>query len=106
MDFTSTTEILIAGLAPQGSFLACELARRSVPFRLMDAAPAPFNGSRGKAWPRTLEVFDDIGIVHEMLRVGSALPRFRVTPAPLSIPAWRMSKRRASTSTRPIRISG
>ena len=102
MDFISTTEVLIAGAGPTGLTLACELARRSVPFRLVDAALAPFNGSRGKGLqPRTLEVFDDIGIVHDVLTSGALYPRFRVHAGPLSIPVWRMSKQRTSTSDTP-----
>lgn len=68
----------------------------------MDAAPAPFNGSRGKGLqPRTLEVFDDIGIVHEVLASGAPYPRFRMHVGPLSIPAWRMAMPRAPTSDTP-----
>ena len=83
MECTSTTAILIAGAGPTGLTLACELARRSVPFRLVDAAPAPFNGSRGKGLqPRTLEVFDDIGIVQDHLPPipAPALPNARLKP--------------------------
>jgi 2-polyprenyl-6-methoxyphenol hydroxylase-like FAD-dependent oxidoreductase len=102
MDVTSSTEVLIAGAGPTGLTLACELARRSVPFRLVEAALAPFNGSRGKGLqPRTLEVFDDIGIVHDVLTSGALYPRFRVHAGPLSIPVWKMSKQRASTSDTP-----
>ena len=102
MDVTSTTEVLIVGAGPTGLTLACELARRSVPFRLVDVALAPFNGSRGKGLqPRTLEVFDDIGIVHDVLTSGALYPRFRVHAGPLSIPLWRMSKPRASTPGTP-----
>src|SRR5580765_2450384 len=102
MECTASAATLIAGAGPTGLTLACELARRSVPFRLVDAAPAPFNGSRGKGLqPRTLEVFDDIGIVHDVLASGALYPRFRVHAGPLSIPVWRMSKQRASTSDTP-----
>lgn len=102
MDVTSTTEVLIAGAGPTGLTLACELARRSVPFRLVDAALAPFNGSRGKGLqPRTLEVFDDIGIIHDVLASGASYPRFRVHVGPVSIPAWKMAKQRAATSDTP-----
>jgi 2-polyprenyl-6-methoxyphenol hydroxylase-like FAD-dependent oxidoreductase len=102
MDATPTTEVLIVGAGPTGLTLACELARRAVPFRLVDAAPAPFNGSRGKGLqPRTLEVFDDIGIVQDVLASGAPYPRFRVHVGPLSIPAWRMAKQRAPTSDTP-----
>ena len=108
MDVTSTTEVLIVGAGPTGLTLACELARRSVPFRLVDVALAPFNGSRGKGiQPRTLDVFDDMGIVDDVLASGDLYPRFRVHAGPLSIPVWRISKHAGTDlRTRPIRTSG
>jgi 2-polyprenyl-6-methoxyphenol hydroxylase-like FAD-dependent oxidoreductase len=102
MPTTTTTDVLIAGAGPTGLTLACELARRAVPFRLVDAAGNPFNGSRGKGLqPRTLEVFDDLGIIHDVLASGAPYPRFRVHVGPFSIPAWSMAKHRAPTSDTP-----
>ena len=102
MRATSTTEVLIVGAGPTGLTLACELARRAVPFRLVDAAAAPSTGSRGKGLqPRTLEVFDDIGIVQEVLASGGPYPRFRVHVGALSVAAWRMARQRAATSNTP-----
>src|SRR5580700_6276857 len=50
------TTVLIAGAGPTGLTLALDLARRSIPFRLIEAAAKPFQGSRGKGLqPRTLE---------------------------------------------------
>jgi 2-polyprenyl-6-methoxyphenol hydroxylase-like FAD-dependent oxidoreductase len=99
---TPTTEVLIAGAGPTGLTLACELARRGVPFRLVDAAPQPFGGSRGKGLqPRTLEIFDDLGIVDDVIASGSLYPHFGFHAGPFSIPAWRMSKQRAPTSDTP-----
>ncbi len=47
--------------------LACDLARRGVSLRIVDAQPAPPDhraGSRGKGiQPRTLEVYDDLGVI-------------------------------------------
>ena len=64
-------EVLIVGAGPTGLTLACDLARRRIPFRLVDAAPEPFRGSRGKGTqPRSLEVLDDLGVVDELLRDG------------------------------------
>jgi 2-polyprenyl-6-methoxyphenol hydroxylase-like FAD-dependent oxidoreductase len=63
--------VLIAGAGPTGLMLACELAQGGVSFRLIDAAPNPRPGSRGKGiQPRTLEVFDDLGIVDRVLANG------------------------------------
>ncbi|MGD9652470.1 MAG: FAD-dependent monooxygenase [Candidatus Dadabacteria bacterium] len=35
------TGVLIVGAGPTGLTMACELARRGVPFRIIDKAPAP-----------------------------------------------------------------
>ena len=64
------TDVLIAGAGPAGLVLACDLARRGVAFRIVEANPAPpghRSGSRGKGiQPRTLEVYDDLGIIGEV----------------------------------------
>ncbi|WP_409185704.1 FAD-dependent oxidoreductase [Amycolatopsis sp. VS8301801F10] len=71
--------VLIAGAGPTGLTLACELARRGVAFRLVEASPGPRPGSRGKGLqPRTLEVFDDLGVIDRILANGrSAMPILR-----------------------------
>jgi 2-polyprenyl-6-methoxyphenol hydroxylase-like FAD-dependent oxidoreductase len=62
---------LIAGAGPTGLTLACDLARRGVPLRIIDKSPSYFAGSRGKGLqPRTLELLDDLGIVGEILANG------------------------------------
>ncbi|UOX92917.1 FAD-dependent oxidoreductase [Amycolatopsis sp. FBCC-B4732] len=74
------TEVLIAGAGPTGLTLACELARGGVPFRLVEAAPGPRPGSRGKGvQPRTLEVFDDLGVVGRVLAHGRLAMPIRST---------------------------
>ena len=73
---------LIVGAGPTGLALACELARRAVSFRLIEAAPGPQPGSRGKGLqPRTLEVFDDLGIVDRVMAHGRmAMPIRSIAP--------------------------
>ena len=72
------TTVLIAGAGPTGLTLALDLARRGISFRLIDAATAPFEGSRGKGLqPRTLEIFDDLGVIGAILAAGAPYPRFR-----------------------------
>jgi 2-polyprenyl-6-methoxyphenol hydroxylase-like FAD-dependent oxidoreductase len=70
------TDILIVGSGPTGLTLACALAQRGVGFRIIDAAQAPPIGSRGKGTqPRSLELFDDLGIVDRVIANGRfALP--------------------------------
>ena len=109
------TTVLIAGAGPTGLTLACELARAGVSFGLVEAAPGPRPGSRGKGvQPRTLEVFDDLGIVGRVLANGrmampirSTAPDGKVTlsgtdtvtgrpdipyPASLITPEWRVEE--------------
>jgi 2-polyprenyl-6-methoxyphenol hydroxylase-like FAD-dependent oxidoreductase len=75
-----TQLVLIAGAGPTGLTLACELARRGVPFRIIEAAPGPQPGSRGKGiQPRTLEVFDDLGIVDRVIANGRLAMPIRST---------------------------
>jgi 2-polyprenyl-6-methoxyphenol hydroxylase-like FAD-dependent oxidoreductase len=65
---------LIAGAGPAGLVLACDLARRGIGFRIVEANPAPpdrRSGSRGKGiQPRTLEVYDDLGIIGDVHASG------------------------------------
>ncbi|WP_157249202.1 FAD-dependent monooxygenase [Nonomuraea typhae] len=70
--------VLIAGAGPTGLTLAVDLARRGVPFRVIDRSPAHPTGVRGKGLqPRTLEVFDDLGVIDEILATGSTYPPIR-----------------------------
>src|SRR5438046_2553841 len=62
------TDVLICGAGAAGLTLAIELARRGVAFALIDGAAEPFHGSRGKGiQPRSLEVFEDLGVVDRLL---------------------------------------
>lgn len=71
--------VLIAGAGPTGLTLAIDLARRGIAVRLIDKATQYFEGSRGDGLqPRTLEVFDDLGVVDEVLRQGRSLPLMRI----------------------------
>lgn len=66
------TRVLIAGAGPTGLTLGIELARRGIELRIVDAATSPFAGSRGDGLqPRTLEVFDDLGVLDEVLASGA-----------------------------------
>lgn len=70
--------VLIAGAGYAGLILACELARRNVAFRIIDAQSEPpglRSGSRGKGiQPRTLEIYDDLGVIDEVRREGGPYP--------------------------------
>ncbi|MEV6583579.1 FAD-dependent monooxygenase [Streptomyces sp. NPDC051582] len=79
------SDVLIVGAGPTGLVLACDLARRGVRALVVERSPELFTGSRGKGvQPRTLEVFDDLGVVEEVLRRGG--------PAPIGM-TWRGGSR-------------
>ncbi len=72
------TAILIVGAGSSGLVLAIELARRGVKFRLIEQRDAPFTGSRGKGLqPRTLEVFNGLGVIDEVMGAAAPYPPIR-----------------------------
>ncbi|MDF0532214.1 FAD-dependent monooxygenase [Tsukamurella sp. 8F] len=72
-------KVLIAGAGPTGLTLAIDLARRGVDVRIVDGADRFFVGSRGDGiQPRTLEVFEDIGVLDAVLAEGMAPVPFRI----------------------------
>lgn len=74
------TEVLVVGAGPTGLTLAVELARRGVPCRVVEASTRPQIGSRGKGiQPRTLEVFDDLGIADRLVAYGRFAMPVRIT---------------------------
>lgn len=96
------TEVLIVGAGPTGLTLAIELARRSIDFRLIETAPAPFAGSRGKGvQPRTLEIFDDLGVIKQILDCGMPYPPLRVHLGPFSLRFGPMGGRHQATESTP-----
>ncbi len=91
-------EVLIAGAGPTGLTLAIDLARRGIPFRIIDGAPGPFAGSRGKGiQPRTLEVFDDLGVADSILAEGVLYPRLRFHWGPFSLRGGSLGTRHPAT---------
>ena len=79
-------KILIVGAGPTGLTLAVDLARRRIPFRLIESATTPFEGSRGKGiQPRTLEIFDDLGAIDAILATGAPYPKLRIHLGPFSL---------------------
>ena len=68
------TDALIAGAGFAGLVLACDLARRGVDCRIVEANAAPPDlrwGSRGKGiQPRTLEIYDDLGVIAAVHAAG------------------------------------
>jgi 2-polyprenyl-6-methoxyphenol hydroxylase-like FAD-dependent oxidoreductase len=69
------TQVLVSGAGAAGLTLAIDLARRGVPFVLVDKASQPFAGSRGKGiQPRSQEVFEDLGVIDRIVAAGGEYP--------------------------------
>ncbi|MBV1935424.1 FAD-dependent oxidoreductase [Streptomyces sp. BV286] len=71
----TTTDVLIVGAGPTGLTLALDLARRGVRALVVERSAALFPGSRGKGiQPRTMEVFDDLGVLDAIRAAGGVYP--------------------------------
>lgn len=74
-------DVLIAGAGSAGLALAIDLARRGIGVRIVDKATEFFRGSRGDGLqPRTLEVFDDLGVIDAVLAAGREIPALPSAP--------------------------
>src|SRR5579871_6029312 len=68
---TGKTDVLVVGAGPTGLAMASELARRGVSCRIVEKAPAPTLQSRALGiQARTLELFENMGIVQEFTSLG------------------------------------
>lgn len=67
----SNIPVLIVGAGPSGLFMACELARHGIPFRIIDKK-AERTLTSNAVWiqTRTIEIFDEAGIAEQFLRNG------------------------------------
>jgi 2-polyprenyl-6-methoxyphenol hydroxylase-like FAD-dependent oxidoreductase len=69
---------------------------------LIEAATTPFAGSRGKGiQPRTLEIFDDLGVVDAILAAGGPYPKFRTHLGPFSLRAGSLASSKQPTESVP-----
>jgi 2-polyprenyl-6-methoxyphenol hydroxylase-like FAD-dependent oxidoreductase len=74
-DGIGTTDVLVVGAGPAGLALAVDLARRGVDALVVERAEGLFPGSRGKGiQPRTMEVFDDLGVLDVIRAAGGTYP--------------------------------
>ncbi|MEV7975763.1 FAD-dependent oxidoreductase [Streptomyces sp. NPDC086519] len=82
MSHTTDTDVIICGTGAAGLTLAIDLARRNIAFLLIDKAPHPFAGSRGKGiQPRSQEVFEDLGVIDRIVASGGEYPVQRIHTA-------------------------
>ena len=76
------TSVLVVGAGPTGLLLAAELRRRDVPCELIDAQPAPLPWDRATVMhPRSLELFESLGLAERLLDVGTPQRGARVHSA-------------------------
>lgn len=69
--------VLVVGAGPTGLTMAHELARHGVPVRLIDGAAGPAVTSRALAThPRTLETYDQMGVLQTLLPRGRRVQAF------------------------------
>ncbi|WP_067691495.1 FAD-dependent monooxygenase [Nocardia jejuensis] len=91
-------QVLIAGAGPTGLTLGIDLARRGVRVRIVEQSASFFDGSRGDGLqPRTLEVFDDLGVLDAVLAAGTRLPAMHVFLGGQFVMERRMSEWREPT---------
>lgn len=73
MSYASDTQVLIAGAGPIGATAAIELARRGITCRIVDPLLQPPQYAKAVGvQPRTLEVFEGMGVLRRIL--DAALP--------------------------------
>jgi pentachlorophenol monooxygenase len=74
-----TTDVLVVGAGPIGLMMASELRRHGVACRIIDALPEPANQCKAIGiQPRTLEIWENIGIVTDAINAGLWLRGLRV----------------------------
>ncbi|KAJ7662140.1 FAD binding domain-containing protein [Mycena polygramma] len=71
----SSASVLIAGAGPSGLILAIILLKNGVSVRIIDKELKHRGGTRGSGvQPRTLELYDILGILPEILQAGGPIP--------------------------------
>ncbi len=69
------TDVLIVGAGPTGLALGVDLARHGISALVVEREDDLFPGSRGKGiQPRTMEVFDDLGVLGAIRAAGGGYP--------------------------------
>lgn len=72
------TPVLVVGAGPAGLTAALDLALRGIGVLIIDRSTHASSASRAKGLqPRTLEVFERLGVIDEILISGGAFPRWR-----------------------------
>lgn len=72
---SAAADVLVVGAGPSGLTLACQLARRGVPHRLIELEPELSTRSRAIGMsPRSLEAMHEIGAAEDLIDCGVPAP--------------------------------
>ncbi|MDT0306692.1 FAD-dependent monooxygenase [Streptomyces sp. DSM 44917] len=70
-------DVLVVGGGPTGMMLGCELLRRGIRVRIIDRAPEPSPFPKALlVWPRSMDLFQDLGILGELRKAGLDINAF------------------------------
>lgn len=84
---TSGQTVLIVGAGPTGLLLGADLARRGIACRIIEEASVRQTAPRAiNLHPRSMEVFDDLGIAEEALALGNQVLRLNTYAAIEPVP--------------------
>ena len=98
----SVLPVLVVGAGPTGLMVANELARHGVRPRIIDRGPAPATTSRALVvQPRTLEIFDDIGVIDQAIEAGNPALSLTITFACIALAA--LAPAAASAQDKPLK---
>ncbi|MGV9883673.1 FAD-dependent monooxygenase [Streptomyces sp. NPDC003006] len=98
----SEVPVLVVGAGPTGLALAADLARRGIACRIVDRSPAFPSGSRGKSvQPRTLEVFEDLGVLDEVRAFGASVLPYRAYDRDRVLGVWSSAEQMEATAQVP-----
>ncbi|MEJ5142068.1 FAD-dependent oxidoreductase [Gluconobacter albidus] len=93
------TDVLICGAGAAGLTLAIDLARHGIDSILVEQNAQPFGGSRGKGLqPRSLEIFEDLGLLDRLMEAGGPYPPLLVYRADGSREKTSLSEDRTTPS--------
>lgn len=80
---TSTIPVLIVGAGPTGLALALTLAKNNIPFRIIEKSLSFHTAQRGAGiQPRTLDIFNYLDVLPDILAKGRDLPLSRFYKLP------------------------
>ncbi|KAF7793062.1 hypothetical protein EIP86_004167 [Pleurotus ostreatoroseus] len=98
--------VLISGAGPSGLVLALTLAKNGVPVRIIEKDREFHQGQRGAgAQPRTIEIYNYLGIAENIIKVGQPMKPFAVYKLPEGteiIKTFSMMENRPSTPSIPF----